>query len=514
MNKKLKNLLTRNCGITSEVNKELQLGVRVKKELDWRERREIAKEAVEMRNWMFKVAKENNFKFHADIKKDSEEFGWALIKDSLKPKMLKVVNAAVKSNLKAMLLKGEDIGGELAKIGEEGDDENERILRNAKMESTLGAMINPKKSVGAFGLSSMAGGKTKQKLNYTQYSENDIETLLEYNVTNVKAAKIRKICDQCSNVLAFGIKYVRETTNKLHSSSDLIQDIKGVMERTEKESKDVVFLNKARVKVLQKEKKEIGVLAKKLEKDLGRIEKKAGSIMQPLRESKMLLDKLEEMDKNDKTGILKFAEIATKEAGMSMGEALLDAKKRSAAGLPQKNMRKEEERRREIELAKTPEILVSARNKYNVLVEESEDYKGQVVLFKKERNVLVGDDERVNIEIGERTGLITRATEENVKILLNAGKKYESVIEEVLMCQCGVKDANFVVSKMGYRVKFLQKEARAAQGKEDFNGLVEEGCGYESVDGEVRSGKGGGGESPITKTRSTTNRFNKSNHMT
>ena len=63
-------------------------------------------------------------------------------------------------------------------------------------------------------------------------------------------------------------------------------------------------------------------------------------MIEPLKEAKKLLDDLEKLNVDDKEKILAFAEVAEKESGMTMGEALLDAKKRSAAGVPQRNRKK------------------------------------------------------------------------------------------------------------------------------------------------------------------------------
>ena len=65
VNKKLNNLIFRNCGVSRDVEKKLLANVRDKSELDWLQKKDLAAVAVEARNWMLKIAQKNNFKFAA-----------------------------------------------------------------------------------------------------------------------------------------------------------------------------------------------------------------------------------------------------------------------------------------------------------------------------------------------------------------------------------------------------------------------------------------------------------------
>ena len=65
VNKKLNNLIFRNCEVSKEMEKKVLDNVRDKSEMDWIEKKDLALVAVEARNWMLTIAQKNNFRFAA-----------------------------------------------------------------------------------------------------------------------------------------------------------------------------------------------------------------------------------------------------------------------------------------------------------------------------------------------------------------------------------------------------------------------------------------------------------------
>ena len=71
----INNFIARNCGLTQALTKQMMDAMRDKSEMDWIQRKELARVAVDSRTWMLKIAQQNNFKFAASayVKKLSED---------------------------------------------------------------------------------------------------------------------------------------------------------------------------------------------------------------------------------------------------------------------------------------------------------------------------------------------------------------------------------------------------------------------------------------------------------
>ncbi|GMI39560.1 hypothetical protein TeGR_g9383 [Tetraparma gracilis] len=477
VNKKLKNLIARNCGINQETVARLRNGVEKKEELDWIDRKDLARSAVEMRDWMLKIAQQNNFKFanqhvlEAQLEEQKKELDR---ENALQAEIENTQNKFKKGALK--IIKQNVHQHILEKV-----DEAPTMGGMGMMVSSKSAPVLPTAEKPAASFKGLMKNRR-----WDDFSDEDIDLLNTCDTAELDAAATRDLLLSCKKLHEASLVCADECSAEIVEVSKVIQTTKEAIIAAELGHREKIASLKARAKEEQKVIDDLKVPMKKLNKDLKPLEEEVRESTVPLEAAKQVL-----LDLGNKTD-REYAEVKKPERGMTMGEAIRDARARtnargsimpnSAAAAAKEKAEAEEAEKKK----KEPEILKAARNRFDVMFAMTEDLKAQVQAIKSQLSQNVQTEQSCKANMAKLKKEMAASNDEVFQANQKTQEGYSESTKLVLSLQLKLRKSKLTATSMSARLDVLQGEAKKKQKKEDWTGLVKETCFNKAVDDKLR----------------------------
>jgi len=470
VNKTLKNLIARNCGLPHTAQTALQAILLNKPPLDWLAKKNLASTAVEMRDWMLKIAQQNNFKFanqhvleqEMDARQKELDRENALQQEieSTTNKFKKGALKIIKKNVHQHVL--------------------EHSLSTSKSAPSLPFSLPPNANTNAATTTTSSASKK----HFDDYDEGALNTLNTQPTTDLTAAATRDLLLSCKNLHSFSLSCADECSAEITRLSTEIGATKSKIKSSElAHSASVVSLKDA-MKVQQADVREREVPSKKLRKDLKLLEADLASSSEPLEAAKLLLADLE--SKKDRT----FTKIEKPERGMTMGEAIRDARARTNARgsvMPQTTPPPPDARSVDTSAdSSEPEIMKAARQRLEVMTQMTLNLRSETAALKQTLSGYASLDDACRNAIASSKKLLQDANEQVFKVNQATQLTYSDSTKSVLSLQIKMRHCRFTHQSMSARIDELQRAARDKQKKEDWTSLVKETCFNKQVDDQLR----------------------------
>ena len=472
VNKKLNNLIFRNCEVGRKMEKKLLDSVSDKSELDWLQKKELALVAVEARNWMLKIAQKNNFRFAASAylevaRKAEEDLSLHAKLERVDEKMDKKIEGTESKVKKAGL---KVIKGLKHKKLQELEEEE---LEEEKKSSGFGDVVNQETTESMLPDELVEGRRHKK---YDDFTDEVVTKLETFDVAELDASATRDMLSSCMRLRELCIAESDVCVERVAKLAEQIKRNKKAMGDEEERHRVFTKEAKERMKGEKVKMKEFALLKKKLEKDLKPLETMLRQGDEPIAATKLLL-----VDLENKRGKMKFSKIEKEEAEMTMAEAIMDARNRTnkrGSIVPAKDeLAKEEEE---------PEIIKMTKMRLKVLEDSQSTLKSKVAGVKSQLSANVQKDEKCNIVVREMTAKIKESGEHLLSTNKSVQSSYKAAVSEAHRLQRRLHSCRVDERNMEARIDELAEKSRLKQREEDFQGLVKETCHNAAIDDELR----------------------------
>ncbi|GMI18093.1 hypothetical protein TrLO_g1216 [Triparma laevis f. longispina] len=503
VNKVVNNFISRNCGLTNVLLTRLREAMMDNSELNWLRRKDLAKVAVENRNWMLGIAQSNNFKYAAS----------AYIKSKSEAQMQEEADAKVRAKDKEIEEKIEGTDSKWEKAGlkvVKGNLDKKRevgVAGGGDLGSPVTALV-PKKDQPMLGSKSApdltststatlpVNLATPMKKNLAKYDDFDsptIEGLKRFSQEELNSSDTSDLLESCTILMRVSVREAKTCEVKIKKLKAVLEEAKAKMGGEEERHKQALKGYKSVISVHNKGRDRLKLLNTKLNKDLKPLHLQLLAADEPLTTSKLLLNDL--ISKKDK-GIdfdKSYAKIDKAEEEVTMGEAILNAKlKRQVAeeaklrGEGEVPVVKEEDEDKRIYVEPEHEILLAAKSRVEILVNAKNDLKTRYDAMKKRIGDLVREDEQHKSKIEKVKKSIEESTKKVLEVNGIYAEAYTKAANEMTRLQGKLRNCRVTAKMMKKRVAVLKVAAREKGRAEDYMGLVTESCSNDQVDEELR----------------------------
>ena len=473
VNKKLNNLIFRNCEVSKEMEKKVLDNVRDKSEMDWIEKKDLALVAVEARNWMLTIAQKNNFRFAASAyleaaKKAEEDLSLNAKLERVDEKMDKKIEET-DSKVKKAGLKV------IKNLKHKKLEELEKEVEEEKKSSGFGDVVSQESNVSMLPGELVEGRRHKK---YDDFTDEMVTKLETFDVAELDAAATGDMLSSCMRLHELCIAESDVCVERIAVLAEQIKRNKKAMGDEEERHKAVTKEAKERMKAEKEKMKELALLKKKLEKDLKPLEAMLREGNEPIAATKLLL-----VDLENKRGKMRFSKIEKEKAEMTMAEAIMDARSRTnkrgsiveAKDEPTKDDEEEE-----------PEIIKMTKMRLKVLEDSQDALKGKIAAIKSQISANVVDDEKCNIVVREMTAKVQSSSSHVLSTNKSVHASYNAAVSEAHRLQRRLHSCRVDERHMEARIEELTEETKRKQKEEDFRGLVKETCHNTDMDDELR----------------------------